>query len=668
MIHSPNGCLPKMNKRLLPPIGLFIVLSTCAPLGATVTILSMTPSSASPQPLGTRITWTVTATDSNPNPLTFQFNVASGSQSFNLAKDFNIGTSSAGVWTAQPFVWTTIAGEGTYTIQVIAKDFVSGETAAQTAAFNLTALAGKEVTVHKTANPLVALFSAPSCAAANSMRVAFYTGSNPPVYTNWAACQPPTSMNFYIAGMLPSTTYSMYWQVGSGGVVEKSGVPVTFTTGSLPAKLPAPNVFPSLTVNIPAGPQTDTTNALILWGFLNTVVPIATDLAGDIEWYYSGNGTVVTRPLSNGTLLTFQNGTSFSSSNAEYQLMRQIDFAGNILRETNTGVLAQQLLAMGATDGGPCPAVSSLPAPVGTACLNDLSHDAIQFSIDGQQYTALLAHVEKIFPAGTQGTNPSGPPVDILSEMLLVLNSQWQVVWYYDSFQQLNIQRAAVLGEVCTSETCPVRLVLAASAHDWTHGNCVYYIASSGDFLVSLRNQDWLIKVNYNNGAGAGNVLWTMGWEDSNFTFNNIGNDPWPWFSHQHDATYQNNGAGPLTLFDNGNTRVSSPPLGLGSNCGPSDCYSRGMALTVVEPTATEPVGTVTPVISVDLGVYANADGSAGLLSSGNYFFMAGVPVYGIQILPTPETLTGTQVLNISSPQNGYRSWQMPNLYNPPAY
>jgi len=66
------------------------------------------------------------ATDSNPNNLTFQFSVAAGPRAYALVRDFNVGTLSAGTWTAQPFQWTTIAGEGTYSIQVIAKDFVSG--------------------------------------------------------------------------------------------------------------------------------------------------------------------------------------------------------------------------------------------------------------------------------------------------------------------------------------------------------------------------------------------------------------------------------------------------------------------------------------------------------------------------------------------------------------
>jgi hypothetical protein len=199
-----------------------------------------------------------------------------------------------------------------------------------------------------------------------------------------------------------------------------------------------------------------------------------------------------------------------------------------------------------------------------------------------------------------------------------------------------------------------MKLLLANAANDWTHTNSIYYIPSSGDLLLSLRNQDWLLKVAYSNGTGEGGILWRMG-IGGDFTFKNINNDPFPWFSHQHDAEYQSNGA--LTVFDNANTRVAPPPIGLGKG------YSRGMALTVDETNMQ-----VSPVLSVTLGTYSPALGSAALLSNGNYFFQPGLPMsYDIQILPSPGTTTGTQVFNLKSPAYSYRAWQMPSLYQPPT-
>src|SRR5579871_7059534 len=101
-----------MRHNLYLAAALPLALAAAAPLGATVAIQSVTPSLPLPQPLGTPITWTVTAVNSNPNPLTFQFNVASGGQPFQIVRDFNVGSKSAGIWTAQPFTFATIAGEG----------------------------------------------------------------------------------------------------------------------------------------------------------------------------------------------------------------------------------------------------------------------------------------------------------------------------------------------------------------------------------------------------------------------------------------------------------------------------------------------------------------------------------------------------------------------------
>lgn len=646
-----------------------------APLHAAVSIISLTPSVASPQTLGTTVTWTAKATDSGAGPVTFQFNVAYGTGSYTLARGFNAGTLSAGTWTSQPFAWNTIQGEGTYTIQVIAKDFGTGQTAVQTATFTLNAFATTRSAVKKVNHPLVALFGIPPCAIGRSVRVAFSTGTNPINYTNWVNCNGSVSVNFYVAGMLPSTTYAMYSQTMISGKIT-NGTPLSFTTGALPASLPPQHLFPAFTVNAPAGPNTDITDSMLLWSFTKFWVPTATDLNGNIIWYYAnGTDTLVTRPIAGGTLLTIQDGPTWNSITQVQQVLREIDLAGNTIRETNTGIISQQLVAKGATDGISCGIVKN--PQVGTGCLDDFHHDAIRLP-NGD--TAFFAHIEKLFPPGTQGST-TGLSVDILSEMLIVLDSNWQVKWYYDAFQhasgapQLDINRAAPLGEICTSGggtgDCPTKLALAPgapgtvkTANDWTHSNTICYIPpvppSTHDyFLVSVRDQDWLIKIDYNGGTGNANILWRMG-NEGDFTITD--SSTWAWFSHQHDAGIESNGL--LTLFDNGNTRVSPPPLGLGSG------VSRGMALSFDESTRL-----VTPVLSVSLflpapysNTYAPALGSAQLLSNGNYFFQAGIPLAdAIQILPTPGTTTGTQVLNVSSADYSYRAWQMPSFYNPPT-
>jgi arylsulfate sulfotransferase len=668
-----------------------LAAALCAPAYARVKITGITPSVNPPQVLGTPVTWTVTATDSNPGPLTFQFNVAVPLQALALASDFNVGTLASGAWTSQPFPWIATGVEGTYQIQVVIKDFTSGETVNKTIMFQVTPLAtGSTPVVTATANPLVALFSAPSCAAGSAMRVSFQeaSGANPATVTHYQACHPPGTMNFEIAGMYPKAAYNMFSQTDTGGAIT-NGPTVSFTTGALPKDI----TFPKFTVNTPATSQTDTAQPVILqnllqFGSIPIYPAVATDLAGNIIWYYNPEQSIfLTRPLLDGTMLTYQGGTSWNPLTTSLQLFRQIDLAGNIIKETNIGVLSQQLLAMGAADAQMC---NNVPAPivVGDACLGAFHHDAIQTLPDGQ--TAVLADIEKVQPAGTQG-NTTGLPVDIIGDIVIVLDKNWQVVWYFDTFEhdtgcptgggqcQLDINRPPTLGETCQSSTlgCPPLFLLgtgiAPLAFDWLHMNAIYYWPKDGsttedDLVLSMRNQDWVIKVDYNKGTGTGDIIWRMG-ACGDYTFNNIENNDWPWFSHQHEFGIENLGAGPATVFDNGNTRYSPP--GQSTSCiqGLGSGDSRGMALTIDEPTLT-----VTPVLSADMGGQSFGDGSAQLLSNGNYFyllsdtFLPGTVTfvsYNIEFYPT-GVQSATQVLNILAPQN-YRAWRMSSLYDPPV-
>src|SRR5262249_26306988 len=116
--------------------------------------------------------------------------------------------------------------------------------------------------------------------------------------------------------------------------------------------------------------------------------------------------------------------------------------------------------------------------------------------------------------------------------------------------------------------------------------------------------QDWVIKIDYENGAGAGHVVWRWG-PDGDFT---LAGSLDQWFTHQHDAKYINDDT--LVLFDNGNTRCQGDPT----------CDSRGQEWQLDEQALT-----ATPLLSADLGVYTMAVGAAQALPNGNFAFDAGL-------------------------------------------
>ena len=80
--------------------------------------------------------------------------------------------------------------------------------------------------------------------------------------------------------------------------------------------------------------------------------------------------------------------------------------------------------------------------------------------------------------------------------MVIVLDPNFQPVWVWNSFHWLSTNR---LG---TDHPIP---------SDWLHGNSVSWSPEDGDLVVSLRTQDWAIKIDYANGTGNGRVSMEVG-------------------------------------------------------------------------------------------------------------------------------------------------------------
>jgi len=555
---------------------------------------------------------------------------------------------------ANTFLWTPNTQEGTYQVRVTARDYTAGiQSAPAVASFVVSSLVTSQPVVVPTANPLVALFSAPSCPAGSSMRIGFtLSGQSPPQnnFTNWRPCHPPTSMNFYIAGMLPSSTYYMRSIVLTGGTAVASPNVVSFTTGPIPPSA----LLPINKTLVPPTPQSYTTSDVVFnaywYGPLANptfkAYPDATDLSGNVIWYLP-SFTQITRlvtgdPLLGTTILTFAaapgTGTGPNGSGVPIlSALSEIDLAGNVLRQTNSDRISEQLVAMG------------------TDPIYGLNHEAIRLP---NGHTITIGINQRIFPAGTQG---STGPVDILGMMLIELDQNFQVVWYWNAFDhaqggtQLDINRASTTGVTCTTGAagCPPTLLLSP-ANDWMHGNSIQYQPADGSLVVSVRDQDWVIKIDYGNGTGTQQVLWRLGL-GGDFTMNT--SYPNPWFSGQHDAEFQYGGGQVMSVFDDGNTRILQNP----------GQASRGQVLYVDQ---TNMVAKL--ILNQGLGVVSIALGSAQLLPNGNYYFDGGwttppgaIPGFENSFELTPA---GTVAYEIGGSFTNYRSWRMPDLYTLPTF
>jgi hypothetical protein len=143
-------------------------------------------------------------------------------------------------------------------------------------------------------------------------------------------------------------------------------------------------------------------------------------------------------------------------------------------------------------------------------------------------------------------------------------------------------------------------------------------------------------------------VIWRLG-KDGDFQFNS--SDPWPWFSHQHDANFEFSDPSALLVFDDGNTRVTS----IGGN-------SRGQVLRLDEQSRTASF-----ILNADLGVLSIAVGSAQGLRDQNYHFDAGFvadasgrAAYSIEVNGTGDVVYKARANTIL-----YRSFRMTSMYAP---
>ena len=127
--------------------------------------VTLTPNMQAPQPVGTTIAWTATASGGT-GPYDYQFTTTLSGSSTQIRRDYNDNAK---------FFWTPASVEGSYMIGVTARDRGAGTSTSTTADYTiLPALSPSgHAAVHPTNNTLVALFSAPGGRTGHSMRVVF---------------------------------------------------------------------------------------------------------------------------------------------------------------------------------------------------------------------------------------------------------------------------------------------------------------------------------------------------------------------------------------------------------------------------------------------------------------------------------------------------------------
>ena len=230
----------------------------------------------------------------------------------------------------------------------------------------------------------------------------------------------------------------------------------------------------------------------------------------------------------------------------------------------------------------------------------------------------------------------------MLGDLIVEIDPTGNVVWSWSAFDHLDVTRYPYFG-----------------LPDWTHSNALIY-TQDNNLLLSSRHQSWIIKIDYANGAGLGDVLWKLG-PDGDFTL--LGGDPSQWFYSQHDPNVLsvNGSQTTLAVYDNGNYRIDpSTGLSCGTTGAPA-CYSRATIFQVDESTKL-----VTLLWQDVPGFYSFWGGSINLLDNGNVEFDSCDPFNSpaSQIVEVTHTDPPQVVwqMNING-TNAYRGSRIPSLY-----
>lgn len=584
----------------------------------------------SPQPVGTVIgLTTVPKEEGDPlqqmGRLMFRYSVSVDGGSFRIVRDFRGDPS---------FAWRPELFEHEARVRVTVRNTETKQSGDAELPFRVVSrVKGTQPVATPTANPLVALFSAPPCPEGSLFRVVYKReGTGEESRTGTEPCRGSRSSNQYVAGMRADSPYDLRAEVLTSGKAS-SGPVVPFHTGIVDGKLAPLSIGQSRDAAVPVS------EPLLLYSIeMPNQRAIATDMEGNLVWYLPNLDASLTRMLPGGRFLLLAGGAN--EANSRMQLLSEVDLAGNTIRETNIARVAEQLKEHG---------IQSVCKPNGQQCVCGFHHDAIRLA---NGHTIAIASLERMFPEGGQG---SKEPVDILGVLLLDLDEDLQVKWFWNSFDHLDVKRAALGDEKCHGTVggggCPP-VFLSPVANDWLHGNAVSYSRADGNLMLSLPEQDWVVKIDYRDGKGDGKVLWRLGNEGD---FKTDSTEEYPWFSYQHDSAFEPAGSDTLILLDNGQRHNKKNPK----------AHTRGQVWKLDEKAHTARL-----VLNADLGAYSPFVGSAQRLSNGNYHFTTGALLEDTSFAGRSIEVTPEGKLLYSLKITGglmYRSNRIADLYTPPS-
>lgn len=485
----------------------------------------------------------------------------------------------------------------------------------------------KATRVRSTANPQVAAYEL-TLPVPGTVTVAFGQTTTYGRSTSAQHFGAAQAITLYVAGMLANTTYHLQAKIAYDDGTTVSEPDTVFATGSIPS-----GYIPSFTVEATNGltPQPGVELVDILQGATPSI-PFATDLQGHVIWTYlfsDRQPASILYPLKlqpNGHFIAFIAPASQTPvvsgpvSSSALNVLREFDLAGNTIRQLTMADLNSSLAAAGYD-----------------LSLQVFSHD---FTVLPNGHILVIANTLKQF---TKLSDYPGP-ISVLGDVVVDLDENFKPVWVWNEFDHLDVNRHPM------------------SFPDWTHSNAIAYSPDDGNFLISMRSQSWIVKVDYNNGLGTGYVLWKLGYQ-GDFALKN-GVDPTDWFYAQHDVNFvskNTTGNFEIAIMDNGDGRTFPPNVTCDSPHAPACLYSSVQLMQVNESARTAAFDfhqilspTLYNEFAGDTRVQANGDIEYDLAGVG-----ADSYIYEVTPTSSPETVWQMHV----EKDNTYRAFRMPSLY-----
>jgi arylsulfate sulfotransferase len=501
--------------------------------------------------------------------------------------------------------YTAPAGSPSMTVTVtatLAKDH------SKTATATVNVVAPGQVTA--TANTQVASYAI-SPAAAGNVSVQFGISTNYGL-TTWTQAVPAGGgpVSLFVAGMKGNTLYHMRGVVKFADGTQYMDLDQAFTTQSVPA-----TQLPAVTATTTPGmtPQSGVELLDVVDGNIAHAPVAVTDLDGNILWSYDPGleQTLLPNPikmLPNGHFLINFSGMPVDGTNS---ILQEVDLTRTLIWQMTAAELNSALA--GATCGGDGCSVTI----IGT------HHD---FATLPNGHLIVIASTQQVI----SGTTVTG-------DVLIDLDQNRKPVWLWNEFDHLDTNRRPYMFP------------------DWTHTNAVLYSADDGNLIVSIRHQNWIVKVDYANGSGAGDIIWHLGYQ-GDFALVG-GTDPTDWFYAQHGPSFttkNTTGQFGLAVFDNGNDRVF--PTGVSPTL-----YS-----TVPVFSIDETAKTATVTFNMTAPTYSFFGGNNAVLSNGNVEFCESAEptttagdIYEVTQSGSAQTVWH---MNVSA-QYVYRGQRIPSMY-----